>query len=124
MGAAIALVGMLFLCMGLLALAWPARFARQFGLQVFDRNGRNEVRAVYGGFGVAMAAICGYSLFHPEFRIGILLTFSAALFGMAMGRMISAIVDRGAGPMMWAVMVGESAVAALLFELAASELQP
>lgn len=121
MGLAVALVGMLFFGMGLLALGWPARFARPFGLQVFDRNGRNELRAVYGGFGIAMAAICGYALFHPEVRVGILLTLSAALFGMAVGRMISAIVDRGAGPVMWAAMVGESAVAALLFEFARSE---
>ncbi len=122
MGFAIALVGALFAVRGLLALSWPARFARPFGLQVFDRDGRNEVRAVYGGFSIAMAAMCGYALFHPELRVGILLTLAAALFGIAIGRMVSALVDRGAGPVSWAAMIGESAVAALLFELAMSEV--
>ena len=59
-------------------------------------DGRNEVRAVYGGFGLVisglllMAAVDGT----PSHRNGAL-TVGMALLGMALGRIVSGIVDRG-----------------------------
>ena len=45
-----------FAAMGLLALARPADVLAQFGVSVETPEGRNEVRAVYGGFGLAGSA--------------------------------------------------------------------
>ena len=45
-----------FALMGLGALVRPRMVLDQFGVDVGTADGRNEVRAVYGGFGVAVAA--------------------------------------------------------------------
>jgi hypothetical protein len=44
-----------FLLMGMGALARPTLVTAQFGMPDLTAAGRNEVRAVYGGFGVLMA---------------------------------------------------------------------
>ena len=55
---------------------------------------RSEVRAVYGGFGLAIAAVLGLALAVPGLRIGVVLTVAFALGGMAVGRVLSRLVDR------------------------------
>jgi hypothetical protein len=92
-------VAVLFLGMGLAALAAPARILATFGVEVTTVDGRNEVRAVYGGFGVAMAAILLVA--PPAFAPGIAACLAAALGGMAVGRLVSAAIDRGAGAWPW-----------------------
>jgi hypothetical protein len=86
-----------FAGMGLGALAAPDRVTGQFDIPTLSANGRNEVRAVYGGFGAAMALILLATLFHPTLRLGVCLTLAAALGGMAAGRLISAMLDRKLG---------------------------
>jgi hypothetical protein len=83
-----------FAGMGLRALSAPAAMLRPFGVTLEQAVSRAEVRAVYGGFGLAIAAVLGYSLTAPEqIRTGILLTVSVALAGMAFGRVCSAVID-------------------------------
>ena len=84
----IAIVGVLFFGMGLVALATPAIVPKQFGMSFEGGgdNGRAEIRAVYGGFGLAMAAVLAYALTNDAVRDGIVLTVGAALAGMAGGR--------------------------------------
>ncbi|WP_342217371.1 DUF4345 family protein [Nocardia flavorosea] len=48
--------GLFFTGMGLYALAAPARLVRPFGIAVGTTPGRSEVRAVYGGFGLAVVS--------------------------------------------------------------------
>jgi hypothetical protein len=73
------LVAAFFVGMGILALAAPERITATFGTTQLTAEGRNEVRAVYGGFGVA---------------VGVLLLVAAALAGMAAGRVVAAVVER------------------------------
>ncbi|MEZ0053175.1 hypothetical protein ABIA30_004202 [Mycobacterium sp. MAA66] len=83
-----------FAAMGLRALTAPSAMLNPFGIVLGQAASRAEVRAVYGGFGLAMAAVLGYSITAAEqIRAGIVLTVSIALAGMAFGRMYSAVVD-------------------------------
>jgi hypothetical protein len=70
--AVIVCVGVFFLGMGVYGLAAPAALARPFRMKIDSPESRSEVRAVYGGFGVAV---------------------SGALAGMALGRLVSRVLD-------------------------------
>ena len=80
--------------MGVGAIAKPAFVPAQFGILELTPAGRNEVRAVYGGFGLFMALALLVALRQPELRDGILFTVGVALGGMAAGRLVSAVIDR------------------------------
>lgn len=83
-----------FLGMGVYALWAPDALVRPFGIRLGGATGRYEVRAVYGGFGIAMAAILAVAACHPgSLRSGIVVTVAAALGGMAVGRIVSAALD-------------------------------
>lgn len=87
-----------FLGMGSYALAAPAAMLRPFAITLERSESRSEVRAVYGGFGLAIAGVLVYAALHPgEVRSGILITVGAALAGMAFGRLVSAVVDTRTG---------------------------
>jgi hypothetical protein len=87
-----------FALMGLGALVRPRMVLEQFGVAVETPEGRNEVRAVYGGFGIAIAALLAVAaLGDPSTGEGIIVAGAVALFGMAGGRVVSALVDRPAG---------------------------
>jgi hypothetical protein len=51
--AVIVVVAVFFLGMGIYALAAPAALVRPFGITLGESTSRSEVRAVYGGFGLA-----------------------------------------------------------------------
>lgn len=83
-----------FAGMGVLALVTPDGTMKPFGTLLPQSTARSEVRAVYGGFGLAIAAVLGYAAATPgPVRTGILLTVGAAMAGMAVGRVVSAVVD-------------------------------
>jgi hypothetical protein len=87
-----------FAAMGLLALARPADVLAQFGVSVETPEGRNEVRAVYGGFGLAVAALLTVAaLGNPTTGEGIVVAVAIALVGMAAGRLFAAALDRPSG---------------------------
>ncbi|MBX9641850.1 MAG: DUF4345 domain-containing protein [Mycobacteriaceae bacterium] len=80
--------------MGVYALAAPARMIRVFGITLPVRESRSEVRAVYGGFGVAVAGALALAAFQASpVRTGIMITVGLALAGMALGRVVSAVVE-------------------------------
>lgn len=83
-----------FLGMGVLALARPARLVAPFGISLDGPDGRLEVCAVYGGFGLAMAAMLGGAAADPAAHAGQLLAVATALFGMAGGRLLGRLRDR------------------------------
>ena len=56
-------IAVFFLGMGVYALAAPAALIRPFGVTLESPVSRSEVRAVYGGFGLAIAAVLGYAAF-------------------------------------------------------------
>ncbi|MEU2031336.1 DUF4345 family protein [Nocardia amamiensis] len=89
-----AIIGVCFLGMGGYALGAPAALIRPFGVQLTATPARYEVRAVYGGFGVAMAAVLAVAALDlGSLRSGIMVAVGAALAGMAMGRILSAMLD-------------------------------
>lgn len=94
-------VAVAFLLMALVAFASPATVVAYFGVPELSVDGRNEVRAVYGGFGLAVAGLVAVAPYWPRFGPGILLTIALSLFGMALGRAISRAVDGGAGFYPW-----------------------
>ncbi|MFA5940932.1 MAG: DUF4345 family protein [Sinimarinibacterium sp.] len=94
MDVVVALVAVLFGGMGLAALVQPAFIGGFFDVRFESVDGRNEVRAVYGGFGLAMAAALALALRTPELREGIVVCVAFALGGMATGRVLSALVER------------------------------
>jgi hypothetical protein len=104
-----------FLAMGAYALAAPARVLAIFGVQVATVDGRNEVRAVYGGFGLAIGAVLLAALSMPTLRHGILVTVAAALAGMAGGRLVAAAIDGSPGRTPWLFMVIEALAGLGLF---------
>lgn len=86
-----------FLGMGLLALGRPVAITRFFAVTVLPAEMRNEVRAVYGGYGLTLAILLVVSSEVPSARPGILLTVAASMLGMAVGRSIGFVVDRTVG---------------------------
>lgn len=93
----IAVASAAFALMGVGSLAMPLFVTRQFGITDLTIDGRNEVRAVYGGFGLAMAAALISTFLYPDLKNGICLAIALALAGMAAGRLISASIDRRIG---------------------------
>ncbi|WP_406274772.1 DUF4345 domain-containing protein [Nocardia sp. NBC_00881] len=80
--------------MGGYALAAPAALIRPFGIMLTEPRARYEVRAVYGGFGLAMAAVLAVAALDPgSLRSGIMVAVGAALAGMALGRVLAAALD-------------------------------
>ena len=119
--AVIAVIAVFFLGMGVYALAAPAALVRPFGITLAESASRSEVRAVYGGFGLAIAAVLAYAaVADGELRSGILITVGAALAGMAFGRVAAAILgDRTAFYPNWFYFLVEAVAAAVLFAISA-----
>src|SRR5215470_2405213 len=96
MGVAIVVVvvAVFFLGMGAYALAAPTALIKPFGINLDSPVSRSEVRAVYGGFGLAVAAVLVYALYRGgDVGKGIVITVGVALAGMALGRIVSAVLD-------------------------------
>ncbi len=72
--AVIAVIGVFFAGMGVYALAAPAALIRPFGITLGEAASRSEVRAVYGGFGLAIAGVLAYAAVTGDVRKGILIT--------------------------------------------------
>jgi Domain of unknown function (DUF4345) len=92
--AVIVVAAVFFLGMGVYALVAPAAMIRVFGIMLPGPESRSEVRAVYGGFGLAIAVILAFAAVESSsLRTGIMITVGLALAGMAFGRVVSAIID-------------------------------
>jgi uncharacterized protein DUF4345 len=117
--AVIAVVGVFFAGMGVYALAAPVTLVRPFGITLGESASRAEVRAVYGGFGLAIAGVLAYAaVAGGDVRTGILITVGAALAGMAIGRLASAALgDRTAFYPNWFYFLVEAVAAAVLFAI-------
>ena len=121
---AVAIIGVsavFFLGMGVYALAAPAALVRPFGTTLGGAASRSEVRAVYGGFGLAIAGVLVYAAVNPgDIRTGILIAVAAALGGMAFGRVAAAVLgDRTSFYPNWFYCLVEAVAAAALFAISA-----
>ena len=89
------IVAAFFAGMGLYALAAPARLAGIFELRLGSSNARNEIRAVYGGYGIASAAALAYAIsVGGETGRALRLAWAVSLTGMAFGRLIDFVTER------------------------------
>ncbi|MEV4729554.1 DUF4345 domain-containing protein [Saccharopolyspora sp. NPDC049426] len=92
--AVLALSAVFFAGMGLCALVAPAALVRPFGLVASSAVSRSEVRAVYGGFGLAVAGVLAWCATDDDaVRNGAATAVGVAMAGMAAGRVISRLVD-------------------------------
>jgi hypothetical protein len=110
------LVAIFFAGMGVLALVAPERITATVGAPVLTLAGRNEARAVYGGFGIAMCVILIAAPSLPAMTRGIYITVAMALGGMAAGRLVAAAVERPRSFFpCWLYCAMETAMAVVLF---------
>ena len=93
MSVPVLIVAIFFFGMGVYALALPARVLSFFGVDVTTVDGRNEVRAVYGGFGVAIGVLLFAAGGMPALRSGVFVSVAIGLLGMAAGRVAAAVLD-------------------------------
>jgi hypothetical protein len=114
--AVIGVIAVFFLGLGVYALAAPAALVRPFGITLGQSASRSEVRAVYGGFGLAIAGVLVFAAIEQgDIRTGILIAVGAALAGMAFGRLASAVLgDRTAFYPNWFYCLVEAVAAAAL----------
>jgi len=107
-----------FAAMGVYALAAPSRLVGPFDITLGSAAARAEVRAVYGGFGLAIAAVLVLAVASPDLRTGILTAVAAALAGMAFGRLVSALDGRTGFYPNWFYFLVEAVAAAALLVVA------
>ena len=106
-----------FLGMGVVALTRPAHVVDRFGTEVETLDGRNEIRSVYGGFGVAVAFLLAWAVFTSgRGELWIPSVIAVLCLGMAIGRLVSLVADRTRGSaVVWRYVGLELALAASLF---------
>ena len=89
----VSIVALFFLVMGLWALFLTDSFADLVGFSLDVDRGPNEIRAVYGGFGIAMAIMAWGAVFSSPPALGLLTALGIALLGMAAGRAVSMMIE-------------------------------
>ena len=111
----VTIVAIFFVGMGLIALAAPDRIPATFGTIGLTAEARNEVRAVYGGFGVAVGVLLLVAASSPALQPGVYAAVAVSLAGMAGGRLVAAAVERpGSFYPCWFYCLAETAMAAML----------
>jgi uncharacterized membrane protein len=110
----LSVVAFLFLVMAIGAFLNPRTYLVPFvGIAAETADARNEIQAVYGGFGVAIAVVLLLPIWMPVAKTGVIIAVAGALAGMAVGRIIAALRERpGRWPRIFFVV--ESTGAALL----------
>ena len=100
---------------GLLFLALPERMAGTVELEARSATARTEIRAMYGGLELGIAAFLGFCALNPEL-LGLGLLASALLLGgIGAGRLIGAAIARTAAPLTVGLTVLELGTAALAY---------
>jgi hypothetical protein len=93
----IVVVAVFFLGMGVFGLVAPAALIRPFGMIAGSAEARSEIRAVYGGFGVAVGGLLLITLADAGgMRAGVVVTVAVSLLGMAFGRLVGRAIERPA----------------------------
>lgn len=105
---------LLFAAMGGALLWQPQYLTRVTGQELSTVESRNEVRAVYGGFGVAAALALFIALVWSPLRGGICLALGLALVGMAAGRGYSIWLERPTNNLIFALLGAEAVLGLML----------
>ncbi len=95
---AILTVALLFLGMGAYGLLAPTALTRPLGMRLVGPQARSEVRAVYGGFGLAVGLLLVAAAWNVgDIRPGALTAVAVALLGMASGRLVARATEPTGG---------------------------
>lgn len=106
---------LLFAAMGAVMLWRPEYLSQVTGLELSTPESRSEARAVYGGFGIAMALALFTAIVYSDFRGGIMYTTGLALLGMAAGRAYAAWLERPTSPTIWGLLAVEAVLGLMIF---------
>ncbi|CAE7779254.1 unnamed protein product, partial [Symbiodinium sp. KB8] len=111
-------VAAFFAGMGLVGIVEPGMVLHFFGLDTLPPDLRNEVRGVYGGFGLAIAALLVFTRRverrRPDYALGLRTAVMVSLCGMAAGRLVSWAIESTTGPWPLVFFAVELALAFLL----------
>jgi len=80
---------------GFNAFRRPRTLLRSFDLIAQTPAARNEIRGIYGGLTVAFALLILSTLLFRTTALGVLIATAALTLGMPIGRLVSAVIDRG-----------------------------
>ncbi len=107
------LAALLFAGFGLASLFQPERITGWVGIRPSTTAGRSEIRAVYGGLEVGLAAFLVYCAMDAQ-RLGLgLLLVVLTYGGAAVGRAIGIVLDRPVEAVTRKILIAEVAFAAL-----------
>ncbi len=106
---------LLFAAMGATLLIWPEAVARVTNQEPTTPEARSEIRAVYGGFGIAVALALFVAMVYSDFRGGIMFTVGLALIGMAAGRGYSAWLELPTSNIIWGLLAAEAVLGLVIF---------
>lgn len=105
--------GLVWLGIGVWALCDPVAVAASVQLQVPTPLGRLEIRAMYGGLGVMLGLVHGLALRRPELVLPGVVATGMASAGLALGRIISLLVDDAPAPVAYLFLASELALVAV-----------
>ena len=105
----------LFAAMGGTLIMWPEALARVTNQEPTTPESRSEIRAVYGGFGIAIALALFVAMVYSDFRGGIMFTVGLALIGMAAGRGYAAWLERPTSNIIWGLLAAEALIGLMIF---------
>jgi hypothetical protein len=113
--AAVFAVAAFYAALGVVCLAQPQRVPATFGASEPASTYRNEIRAIYGGFPIALAAVLVWATGQSDsIREGVLVAAAVSTAGMALGRLASAAIELPQGNVVWLWFTAEVALVALL----------
>eukprot|EP00808_Paulinella_micropora_P006130 g31096.t1 len=125
---ALLVVSCLLLTMGLGYFFLPNICVAPFGVYLYGADGRNEVRAIYGGLYLALSALlftkgqderCG-----PGIQVVVMTTFLARAFARLIGACIDLVVVRGASVGMSSCFIFLMEVCVAYLTYFASDMSP
>jgi len=91
----VTIVALLFFFMAIAAFLNPRNLlTRYVGISAETADGRNEIQAVYGGLGIAIAVVLMLPIWMPAAKAGVTIAIGGSLVGMASGRVIAALRER------------------------------
>jgi hypothetical protein len=103
-----------FVGVGVVGLSKPESVLAYFGTTSLTRDGRNEVRGMYGGLSLASAVALGVALVNPVLGPGILVSVTLVVAGIASGRLLSVLIDGRPGFYPWLFLGVELVLVGLL----------
>ncbi len=107
-------VAISFFYMGFGALIDPDNTLSYFSAGPLGPDMRNEVRAVYGGFGIAICLLLLATLKMTSIKTGARVAVLVSVGGMAGGRALSMIVETPAGDFPLLILIVETVLVAML----------